>query len=466
VFRSCFALVLGATLIAPIALAQEPSTNPPVSSAMSPQPAEVRISDRVILVRDERMLQTHFTLVVHAGCLDEEPDCRGVAHYLEHLLLVGRNPDHTETAFRFFADGYANGWTNQKATAFIHRIAPRRADQGGPMADLERLFAFYANRLRSFEVSAADAIRERNVVLQEYQLQTGNNPFGRFGVQFEKVLLPDHALGQAVIGTPDSIAALTLEAAQGFHKRWYTPNNITVVVAGNLDPEAVQAAAARTFGAVDLRPLPARAGRQVPEIEPESLSLTVSDAQVKRRTVRYSKLVRVSEEAGNTRNARLLLANFLTSQLAGSPNDVLVEQRSVTDGVGAGVIRLLPELYRVWLSAEPTPETSPEQLANAMRSYLNGLASHGTFDPATLNRLKRRFAADVTMTNLSGERMMNRVVDWVANGDPYDSLADFPSRVAAVTPSDVTRLLAALASPGRELTGILLPETNANQRVP
>jgi secreted Zn-dependent insulinase-like peptidase len=95
----------------------------------------------VILVRDERMLQTHFTLVVHAGCLDEEPDCRGVAHYLEHLLLVGRNPDHTETAFRFFADGYANGWTNQKATAFIHRIAPRRADQGGPMADLERLFA-------------------------------------------------------------------------------------------------------------------------------------------------------------------------------------------------------------------------------------------------------------------------------------------------------------------------------------
>jgi hypothetical protein len=101
-----------------------------------------------------------------------------------------------------------------------------------------------------------------------------------------------------------------------------------------------------------------------------------------------------------------------------------------------------------------------------MRSYFNGLASHGSFDPATLDRLKRRFAADVTMINLSGERMMSRVVDWVANGDPYHSLADFPSRVAAVIPSDVTRLLAALAGPGRELTGILLPETNANQRVP
>src|SRR3712207_3009514 len=132
------------------------------------------------------MVQTHFTLVVHAGCLDEEPVCRGVAHYLEHLLLVGRNPDHTETAFRFFADGYANGWTHHKATAFVHRIAPRQTDPRDAMADLERLFAFYANRLRSFEVSAAEALRERNVVLQEYQLRTGNNPFGQFGVQDRK----------------------------------------------------------------------------------------------------------------------------------------------------------------------------------------------------------------------------------------------------------------------------------------
>ena len=72
-----------------------------------------------------------------------------------------------------------------------------------------------------------------------------------------------------------------------------------------------------------------------------------------------------------------------------------------------------------------------------MRSYLDGLASRGSFDTTTLERLKRRFAADVAMANLSGERIMNRVVDWVANGDPYDSLADFPLRVAAVSADDV-----------------------------
>src|SRR5687768_2496996 len=108
----CLPLILG-LLVPSLAPAQAPA--PAADSAdraeTSSPPAEILISDRVILVRDPQMRQTHFTLVVHAGCLDEETDCRGIAHYLEHLLLVGRNPEHTESAFRFFSDGYANGWT-------------------------------------------------------------------------------------------------------------------------------------------------------------------------------------------------------------------------------------------------------------------------------------------------------------------------------------------------------------------
>jgi zinc protease len=463
----CLAILLGSLLAASPVFAQEPapSDGPAIESTAIARPAEIRIADRVILIRDERMQQTHFTLVVHAGCLDEEPTCRGIAHYLEHLLLSGRNPDHAETAFRFFADGYANGWTTQKATAFVHRIAPRPAGTGGPMADLERLFAFYANRLRSFEVSAADAVRERNVVLQEYQLRIGNSPFGRFGVQYETTLLPSHPHGRPVIGSPETIQALTAEEAQHFHARWYVPNNATVVVAGNLDPEAVRTLAARTLGTVEPRSLPPRSGRDVPEIERGRLSLVINNAQVKRRIVRYAKLVQVPEEVEDLLSARLLLANFLSSQLAGSPNDVLVEQLGLTDGIAAGVTRHLPGLYRVWLSAEPVPETSPDQLAEAMRRYLDGLTGRG-FDPATLERLKRRFAADVATASLSGERIMDRVVNWIANDDPYDDMAGFPLRVAATTPGDMARLLTALAGPGRELTGFLLPETNTDRRVP
>lgn len=443
--RRTLAVFLGPILVALPVLAQEPesSTVSAVPSATISRPTEIRISDRIILVRDERMRPTHFTLLVHAGCLDEEPNCRGVAHYLEHLLLTGRNPDHTETAFRFFADGYANGWTTKKATAFVHRIAPRRTEgeKGGQMPDLERLFAFYANRL------------------------IGNTPFGRFGVRFEEELLDGHPLGQPVIGAPKTIAALTLEEARQFHARWYAPNNTTVIVAGNLDPEAVRAMAARTFGAIEPRPLPLRRGWEAPNIGPEHLNLVVKDAQVKRRSVRYAKLVRV-DETESLRSARRLLAAFLTSQLAGSPHDTLVEQQGVTDGVAAGAVRHLPGLYRVWLSAEPNPDTNPEQLAEALRRYLKDLVLRGGPDASILERLKRRFATDTVAASLSGERVMGRVVDWVANGEPYDSLAELPHRVAVTARDDVVHLLTALAGPGRELTGFLLPEAGIERQLP
>jgi zinc protease len=465
--RRCIAALIAVGLSTLPALAQDlPPLVSPTMPAPIIAPAEIRISDRVILVRDERMAQTHFTLVIHAGCLEEEPECGGVAHYLEHLLLVGRNADHTETAFRFFADGYANGWTSHKATAYTYRLAPRRADEGSALSDLERLFGFYANRLRGFEVSAADAVRERNVVLQEYQLRTGNTPFGRFGVQFERALLPDHPLGQRVIGSPETIGVLSVEQARRFHARWYAPNNATIILAGNLDTEAVRAAVARSFGAVEPRPLPERTGWQAPTISAEHTVLKVQDPQVKRRMVSYAKLVKVPEETATLRSAQLLLNGFLSSQFAGSPNDVLVEQQGLTDGISAGVTRLLPGLYRIGLSAEPTPETDPDDLARAMRRYLDDMITKGGLEPSTLERLKRRSAADWATTSQSGERTMGRAVQWVANGDPYDTLADMPGHVAATTQDDVARLLTLLAGPGRELTGMLLPEARQDETRP
>src|SRR5207342_1867127 len=100
------------------------------------------------------------------------------------------------------------------------------------------------------------------------------------------------------------------------------------------------------------------------------------------------------------------------------------------------------------------------------RRYVNELTGRGGFDPTTLERLKRRFVAEVAMSNLSGERIMDRVVDWVANNGPYDGLSEFLLRVNATTPSDMTRLLTVLASPGREITGLLLPEMSTGRRTP
>ncbi len=120
--------------------------------------AEQRLGEHLFLVRDKPGTPTQFQMIVGAGCIDEAGgECRGLAHYLEHLLLVGRNPDHKEIALRFFPDASSNGWTSQRATVYVHSMPAR---EQGPRADLEKLFAFYAARLKDFSISDADAERE------------------------------------------------------------------------------------------------------------------------------------------------------------------------------------------------------------------------------------------------------------------------------------------------------------------
>ena len=72
-----------------------------------PAQAQVkRVLERVYVVEDRRLRSTSFTMVVNAGCVDEPGGvCRGLAHYLEHLILTGRNADHADSAFRMFAGG-------------------------------------------------------------------------------------------------------------------------------------------------------------------------------------------------------------------------------------------------------------------------------------------------------------------------------------------------------------------------
>jgi zinc protease len=180
--------------------------------------AEERLGDRLFFVRDKPGSATKFQMIVNAGCLDEAGgQCRGLAHYLEHIVLVGRNPEHKDSAVRMFAGASANGWTNARATVYLHDIP---ATASAPVAELEKLFGFYAARLKDFAITEEDAARERNVVLQEHDSRIQSNPFSLIYRDLARRLLPDHPSGQWTIGTRDEIKAFTVEQARAFHQNW------------------------------------------------------------------------------------------------------------------------------------------------------------------------------------------------------------------------------------------------------
>jgi zinc protease len=418
--------------------------------------AEERIGDRLFLVRDKPGTPTQFNLLIHAGCLDEaNGQCRGLAHYLEHLVLVGRNPEHKDAGVRMFPEGSANGLTSQRTTRYVHSVPAR---EGGPRADLELLFSFYAARLNDFNITPEDAARERNIVRQEHDWAVASRPFPRFVRKLDRALLPDHPAGQWTIGTPDDIEAFTVEDAKAFHRNWYTLNNATFVIKGNVEPAVLKEVAERALAGLAARRLPPRTQVQAPQVTAERTDLREQDAQVTRAAVYVRKLVRIEEgDLAAQRAARQIVLNFLQSRLPGSPNEVIVDRAKLAVGqVASSLTRVAPKTYVLSLSAGAAPDTEPDTLRGAIEDYIAALAANG-IPAATITRLQTRLADARGNAEKDPAAVYSRLVAWLAGGNRYDDLARWPQLLAAVTPEDVAGVLQGLSGAGRIVTGILTP---------
>lgn len=428
-----------------------------LSLASLPAPAaEERLGQHLYLVRDRPGSQTLFQMVVGAGCVDEKAgECRGLAHYLEHLVLVGQNPEHKTVALRFFPDGGSNGWTSHRATVYVHSMPAR---EEGPRADLEKLFAFYAARLKDFAISEADAERERSVVRQEHDWRVGSKPFVRFVRKLDRLLIPDHPSGQWVIGTVEDIDNFSLIEARAFHRAWYVINNVDFVVLANIEPAVLREIAARALAGLAPQTLPPRAFARQPAVVHERKDVVEQDAAVKRPGVYFKKLVRIQEDDSYATGAtRALVTNFLASRLPGSLYDVMVDKGKLAAGApSVSIRRAAPRTVMLTIAADVAPDVAPETVLAAITTYVEGMQNAG-LSPELLARLKTRFADARAIADRDPRQVYNRLITWLANRNRYENLALWPEQVAAVSQQRTAALLRDLSAPGRIVTGTLLP---------
>ena len=414
-----------------------------------------RVSDRVLLVRDKPGSQTKFHMIINAGCLDEAGgQCRGRGHYLEHLVLVGRKPEHKDAGIRMFGDGGANGWTNQRETVYLHSV-PARPD--GPRADLEKLFGFYAARLRDFNISEEEAVRERNVVLQEHDWRVQSQPYRLAGRDIWRKVLPDHPSGQWTIGTRDDIKAFTLAQAKAYHANWYVPNNAWFVVSGDIDPALLKDIADKALAGVAPRDLPPRNFAKRPEFGTERIEEAIKGPQFKVAGAQAIRLVRMAEpDRAKNRAARAILGAFLRSELPGSPRDVLASDRKLaTNGISIGSERVAPETFALEIAADAVAGVETGVLREAIVGYITGLGTGEALSDAVVERLKARMLRDLEQTAKEPAREYRQLITWLANRNTLDDLKVWPATVAAVTGQDVRDIAKAFAGPGRTVTATI-----------
>lgn len=418
---------------------------------------EVKIADNVFLVPDANAKSITMTMIVGAGCADEPHGvCKGISHYLEHLLFLGRNPDRNPVASAFFRDGVANGATSHLTTTYWDQFPARAQTQS---ADLDRLFGYFSQRLIGFEVTDADASRERNVVLQEYKWRVASRPVARFQTTMNAAVLPDDPYAQQVAGDEQKIAAYSVADARAFHERWYARNNATFVIHGPVEAAEVKALADKYLAPLPEKKLPERDWLQaLRTFGPANETLRAQDPDVQHVLVEIDKIVRYEEsDRARFEAARRVLNTWLGGRFDSGPHDRIVEGAGLTDEIGA-FYAVREGAGALWLTigAEPNDGVTPEKLASGFADFMTARAAEGVPE-AIVERIKRRLIEDRSLSERDPDSFAKQLTQWFGQRRSYEEFTSYSADVASVTTDDVNLLLRALAGPGREFIGVLSP---------
>jgi predicted Zn-dependent peptidase len=178
---------------------------------------------------------------VGVGSRDEGPTVAGAAHFLEHLLFKS-TPTRTAVDIAQAVDavgGELNAFTSREQTCYYAHVLH---------TDLELAVDLVADVVLRGRCATDDVEIERDVVLEEIAMRD-DDPEDTIGDVFLSALFGAHPLGRPVIGSVESISAMTRAQLHSFHTRRYTPERMVLAVAGNVDHDEVVGLAREHFGA-------------------------------------------------------------------------------------------------------------------------------------------------------------------------------------------------------------------------
>lgn len=177
---------------------------------------------------------------VGVGSRDEGSTVAGAAHFLEHLLFKA-TPTRTAVDIAQAMDavgGELNAFTAKEHTCYYAHVLD---------SDLELAVDLVTDVVLNGCCAAEDVDVERDVVLEEIAMRD-DDPEDALGDVFLGALFGSHPLGRPVIGTAQSVAAMTRNQLHSFHVRRYTPERMVVAVAGNVDHAEVLALVRKHVG--------------------------------------------------------------------------------------------------------------------------------------------------------------------------------------------------------------------------
>ncbi len=411
---------------------------------------------QVVVIEDHRAPVVVHMVWYRAGAADEQPGVSGVAHFLEHLLFKGTETMAPGELSRTVArnGGNDNAFTSYDYTAYYQRVAADR---------LELMMRMESDRMVNLQLDESDIATERDVIIEERNQRTENNPAALFREQKNAAQYLNHPYGTPVIGWRHEMEGLGLQDALAYYRQYYAPNNAILVVAGDVQPDDVRALAETYYGVIPANPdLPERSRPREPRHMAER-RVVYEDERVAQPYVSRSYIA-PERDSGDQRKAAALM---LLAELLGGGQTSLLNQalqfeskQAVYTAAWYSPTSLDDTTFTVL--AVPTPNVSLRQMEDAMDSVMADFLATGV-DSEHLRRIKKQMRASQIYDRDNVETLANRYGRSLSSGLTIADIQAWPETVQSITEEEIMEAAQEVWQPSRAVTGWLMSKNEVSQ---
>jgi len=354
----------------------------------------------------------------------------GVSHVLEHMMFKGTSKFAPGEFSRIIAahGGRENAFTGRDYTAYFQRLEKSR---------LKVSFEMEADRMRGLQLSDKEFQKEVKVVMEERRLRTEDKPESFTYEQFNAVASMTSPYRTPVIGWMDDLQNMDIRDLDTWYKRWYAPNNATVVVAGDVRADEVYELAKKYFG--PLKPSPGLLPPK-PQTEPAQKGLrrlqVKMPAQLPYLLIGYAvPSLKVAEQEWEA-YALEVLAGVLDGGTSARLATRLVREQGLLSSSGAGYSLATRLAGMFLLEGVPAQGHSIREVEDALLKEIKSLQTESV-SQQELDRIKAQVVASNVYERDSIFYQAMQVGTYETIGLGWKRLDEYVEKIQAVTPEQV-----------------------------
>ena len=391
------------------------------------------------------------------GSKDEGPGLTGVSHWVEHMNFKGTENiprDEIKSVIDRFG-GFWNGYTWIDQTMYVETATKDAFD---------KMLFIESERMSRCLYDPADCDFERTVIISEFQ-GNENDPDQLLDTELTATAFRAHPYRHLTIGWLNDLQTMSRDDVYGYYRRYYVPNNATLVIAGDVDTDDALRRAELAFGPIEVGELPER----VHATEPDQLG----ERRVTLRrdgTTAYLKVAHHAPAVDHPDFAPMLVLDAaltgakglnLWASFRGTPPQrrarlyrALVEQRLAAAVGGAFVSTAHPFLFVISITVatgQSSGAVEDATLAELARVQASGIEGE------ELDRAKRQLGARMVFENDSVTNVAHQL-GFFETISSLETYADLPARIRGVAIEDVARVAHAYLTSSNRTVGWFDPQ--------